>query len=911
METFLEKLAKELIKSEKLFEKTIILPNKRAGIFLQKELSELSTKPILSPKIITIEDFIQQNSPWQNIDWLNLVFIFYEAYQDYYTNNKIIDYIKSFDEFVKWAPIVLRDFEDIDKFLLNPKQVFNYLSEVKILEQWNLENSNSKFIKEYQIYFKSLYGLYQALNDKLKNKNLAYKGLMYRYVAENIDEISRKYNENQIVFAGFNALTKAEEKIFKNLSERQIANVYYDADKYYMQKHFEAGTFLREHKRKSTNFKWETDNFHSNKEIEIIQVTGKTAQMRIVSQIISDKIKSNPEQNLTETAVVLNENNLLFPLLDSLPENIDAINITLGLPITDLPVIQIFTQISKLYFDYEQYGKFKAQNIFEILDSPYLIAYFSDDEIKAKDKLKNRILKFGSKLIPSVYIKNKIDDLPELLQDIFSIKPKVDDLLKLFSKLTEIIIDKNIPKTDKIALLKLENIFAQINEFNNKTKVVNNIKTLSLIISKLLAGENLFFEGKPLEGLQVMGLLETRLLDFEHIILTSVNENILPIGKKEQSLIPFDIKVELGLPTYKNQTAIMAYHFYRLLQRAKKITLIYDNDISGLNSGEASRFITQIQNELPAYHSGISIVEKQLKSGSSLIDNDSVIEKTDKVLALLDERAESGWSPSTLDTYIMDPIQFVKSRLLKLTEEEELIEGIPANVFGTIVHNTLEKLYKKHQGNFLKLDDLVEMQKSYQKIAKEYFYKEVKTDFQLTGKKHIALAVIFKNINDIIEMDKKIIKANKKLKIIDLEVYLEHFIQLNGKKIKLKGYVDRIDELNGQLRIIDYKTGNVKQEDLTIKKYDNNLSMIIEKISFRKIFQVLTYIWLYSKNNKITQPISGGIISSRKYRQGIYPISFNNDINISQDIIDEYERVLLILLEKIYNADVSFSIEKD
>ncbi len=908
MNNFLEKLAQTIINEGETHKKTVVLPNKRAGVFLHKALAEISKKPLLSPEIISIENFVQQHSPWQNVDWLNLVFIFYESYQDYYANNKQINYIKSFDEFVKWAPIVLKDFDEIDKFLLNPKQVFNYLSEVKILEQWNLENSNSKFINEYKIYFQSLSGLYHELQKKLRQNNLAYTGMMYRYFADNIDEISSKFKQNQLIFAGFNALTKAENNFFKNLSDKNIAKIYWDADKYYMNPVFEAGQFLRDYKNKTDKFNWESDNFHTDKKIDIIKVSGKTPQTQVISQVLKNQLEKNPNQELTKTAIVLTENNLLFPLLDSLPEEPNSINISLGLPITDLPVVQIFTQIANLYFDVEQYGKFKSQNILEILSLPYLSHFFSNNDLIKIQDFRKSIFLFGSKLIPINFVRENSENLPKILHLIFNQKTKLSDLLNLFSNLIKDFLDKDLIKTDKIALLKLQQIFDYIKDFNYKTNIINSLKTFLLIMNRLLSGEQLFFEGEPLEGLQVLGLLETRLLDFENIIMTSVNEGVIPAGKKEQSLIPFDIKIELGLPTYKNQTAIMAYHFYRLLQRAKNITLIYNSDGSGLNNGEQSRFITQIINELPKYHSGIKIEEKQFTPSSTLIDNDTSVRKTDLILNLLDDRAKSGWSPSTLDTYIWNQVLFVKSRLLKLTEEEELIEGIPVNVFGTIVHNTLEDLYTEFKGKFIELKQLETIKKSYKTVAKRYFYKEVNSKFKLTGKKYIAFEIIKKNINDIIDMDIALLKAGKRLKILNLETRLESFVTINSKKIKIKGYVDRIDEVDGQIRIIDYKTGNVESKDLEIKKYNDDLSIIIQNIDYRKIFQVLTYVWLYHKNNPNAKNLTGGIISSRKYHKGIYHIKFNNSLVIDKSIIDEYERVLISLLTDIYDTEKAFEV---
>ena len=748
------------------------------------------------------------------------------------------------------------------------------------------------------------------LNKNLAAKKLAYNGMKYRYVADNIAEISKQIH-TPVIFAGFNALTKAEEKIFTYLLQHHSAKIFWDADEYYMRAGFEAGNSMLENKKKFHKFQWIGKYFEQPKTIEIIEVAGKTAQMEVVAELLYQKNKTNPETDWTQTAVVLNENDLLFPLLNTLPQDLDAVNVSLGIPLNDLQPTQIFIRLTQLLSDDEQYGKYKALSLLEFLQSPYLNQLLTPDEQKESKVLIEKIFQYGSKLIPRSFILKHIKN-QGLTHSIFSKSLTIEETLESFLSIVDFLSSKELQLADKISLMKLEKIIKQIKDFQERTHIITSYKSLVLIFKNLLTQEQLFFEGEPLQGLQVLGLLETRLLDFEHLIITSMNEGVLPKGKTHQSLIPFDIKIELGLPTYRNQTSIMAYHFYRLLQRAKNIHLIYNSSSKGLNTGEVSRFVLQLQEELKKYQPETQITRTKYQSPSGLLTSNDFIPKTDELMKKLYAKAQSGISPSFLDAYIYDPYEFVKTRLLELEEEKELIEGIPVNIFGTIVHDTLKDLYEKYEGKFLELPDIKKFKQTYSDIALHHFNKQTAGTGQDTGKKHIAFHIVLKNISDIIKMDENLLKNGKRLQILEIEKKLTHNIRIKNLNVKIKGFVDRIDKVDGQLRIIDYKTGNVENRYLRYNAYEDNLDILIEKSDKKKIFQVLTYIWLYKKSGAMSTDESaiGGIISTRKYRQGLYPISIGKQKFITDDILESYENTLKKLLEEIFDETIDFVRKK-
>ncbi len=912
MNSFLVTAAQEILKDSSLplEEKIIILPNKRAGIFLSKALVDLAKKPLLSPEIITIQDFITQYSPWEQIEWLDLVFEFYQAYKEYYISIGKTDLIKNFDEFIKWAPIALNDFEELDRFLLDPKKVFNYISEAKVLEKWNLENSESKFITEFKDYFSSLYGLYESLKKKLIDHKHVYNGLNYRYLSENIVTLGEKFKKRQLFFIGFNALTKAEENIIQTLINKGKAQIFWDADNYYLQNGFEAGKFLRQHKKKFHSFPWLFDNYKEDKKINIIEASGQIAQMNVLSEVLKTETK-----DYEKTAVVLNENALLFPLLNSLPKEIPSLNVSLGIPLTDIPLVQIFIQINQLFLDLEFYGKYKTEHVIELIQSPFLEEELKEFTQEQKSKIINYILKYSAKLLDKDFMKEVAEEMNGIIADVFKTDFSISKILPFYLKLIENLSLKNLDQTTKIGLQKLEEVILSIQNFQDYSQTITSYKTLDLIFKRLLSKEQIYFEGEPLEGLQILGLLETRLLDFDHIIMTSVNEGVLPKGKNEQSIIPFDIKLELGLPTHRDQTAIMAYYFYRILQRAKKITLIYNSSESGLNSGELSRFAHQIKNELPHYNSNTEIKTQSYRPQTQIIDREISIKKTPYIMERLWDKAskENGFGPTTLGSYIYDPISFLKNKILKLEEEEEIIDGIPSRIMGNIIHNTLEKLYTPYINKSLNLKDLSQLNKQYKKIASEELNKALSYKGQLYGKKHIAYEVILKNIADIINIDKQLLSKGNTLEIMFLEEKFKHAVKVEGKEIFIIGLVDRIDKLNGKLRIIDYKTGKVDEDKLVIKdkEFDRNFDFLLEDHKHSKIFQLLTYGWMYYKSNpKKFNSFSAGIISSRKYRHGLHEVKINNEAQIPFELMKDFEQILIRLLEEIFDPNQNFTQKK-
>ena len=921
MYKFIQKIATELLKSPDLHQKIVVLPNKRSGIFLKKALVEAIKKTVLSPQIMTLEAFIESLSPYRQSEWLDLLFSFFQTYKELYG-----DKAQDFDEFIRWAPAVLNDFNEIDAYNVNAKKVFTYITEVKKIEDWQLKPDSPKMITDYLQFYASLYDLYQNLKTKLQEQNKGYTGMMSRYVAGHIEHISNQFNENQIIFAGFNALSINQMNIIKALVNNNKARIFWDADTYYLQPHFEAGKFLNEHRQNFKDFNWIFDHFNDPKQIDIIGVTGSTTQAQAVAKIIKNQTDTSAGKiDLQETAIVLNEEHLLLPMINSLPETISGVNITLGLPLKNLLISRFFELLVQLYTEKEQYGRFHLDTIISIINLPVFEQILSTKERYANELLLKKLGQFKTNLISQDLWLKTLQDSDSFIKDLILKEFSISNFMGLLLHFIDFFAREHPDELDGLALVKFEQLFIQLKDFVLQTGDIKNMRTFQYLFNRLLHQERLSFEGEPLEGLQIMGMLETRLLDFDHVIITSMNEGVIPHGRNDRSIIPFELKKHFGLPQHHEQNATMAYHFYRLLQRAKKISLIYNAAGDGFGAGEQSRFVTQIENELnPKIHQ-INRHILGLSTDSKVLEKEEIT-KTPYALQQLKAIALSGFSPSALGTYVRNPLTYYKRYILKLEDTQEVTDAIPVNIIGTIIHDAMEILYQNHIGKPLKISDSDKLLKTYEALALKLFIKKSFGEAApidagiITGKNLIVFEIIKKNIRDLILLDKETIKAGNRLEIVGLEQEFKAKLPLKNKEVYIRGKVDRIDRLNGTLRIIDYKTGAVKPENISIGKPGKkdetpqlDLGPLRSNAKKEKLLQLLTYAWLYYKKGPLLTtdlPFEVGILSTRSIKQALLKANIYGSTKIDASIIKDFEEQLILLIEELFNPEIPF-IESD
>jgi hypothetical protein len=913
--TFLENLVDKLLsdETENISEATIILPNKRAKIFLLEALKKKLPNFTFAPEITSIEDFIQEIANIRSIDSIELLFEFYTVYLSVTVKEKQ----QTFEQFSNWSKTLLQDFNEIDRYLLDPKYVFSYLQDIEVIKRWGIDvEDKTKLIDNYLEFWKLLPLYYESFYTYLKNKEIGYQGLIYREAVSNLEKFISNFKNKKIVFAGFNALNQAEEKIVQQLIVKDIASIYWDIDAVFLNDiSHDAGLFVRRFKNtwphyKINPFEWITTNFSDEKNIQIIGTAKAIGQAKIVSGIIDKQILDNPNASLDKVALVLGDENMLIPMLHSLPASVGSLNITMGYSSKNNPIQLLVAKLFKMHNNAlnrsESNYVFYYKDVLDVLSNPIIESYVNASKVIYTIKKNNYTFIIHQKVISFQENPNR---LFELLFQKWNQKPI--EILELISEIL-LIVKSNLDSSleeDKVVKTFLYSIYKVINKlitYCSKNEYIENIDTLYAIYKQVIDLAEVSFEGEPLSGLQIMGVLESRVLDFETVIITSLNEGKFPAGKTVNSFIPYDVKRELGLPTYKEKDAIYTYHFYHLLQRAKNIYLLYNTESDGLDGGEKSRFITQLEVEKQTKHNLTHEIIQPIVP--NIASKPIVISKSESVMMRLKEIATGkGFSPSALTTYIRNPIQFYFQRILSIRESEEVEENIALNTLGTIIHETLEALYKPVINKFLTTDDLDKMLVlANEEVLKQF--KEIYKEGEVKkGKNLLAFEVAKRNVFNFLIEEKKQIANGDVVKVLALETPLEKVLEDERLPfpIKIAGNVDRIEIRNNKIRIIDYKTGKVEKNSVQLKDW-NGLTLDIKN---DKIIQLLCYAFMYEEQANGLE-MEAGIISFKNMKGGFLPFGIKQDkevfTTITPEILEHFKKEIVVLINEILNIEIPF-----
>ncbi|MFA5300303.1 MAG: PD-(D/E)XK nuclease family protein [Lutibacter sp.] len=906
MKSFISSVIDDVLAKHESFNNLIfVLPSQRACVFLKEEILNKTQSTAFLPKIISIENYIQELADINLIDATQLLFEFYTIYKQHIPKeNK-----DTFDIFSQWATIALHDFNEIDSYLVDSNRFFTNLRDIKKLDTWFQDKTPSQLAINYLQFFQYLAVFYEALYEKLKNNKFGYQGLIYKEATNNLEFYINNNLNNHIIFIGFNALNKAEETIFQELLNNNLAAVYWDANESFFNDSNEAGIFLRKYKKEwayyqENPFLWINNEKTTQKNINLIGAPKNIAQIKYAGELLAKL------ENFDKTALVLADENLLPLTLNSLPNNVKNINITMGYPLKDIPLASLFDALFKLHlnqykFNKEESNEFYYKDVLSVLNNPFL------------NKLNGKILQ---KLIAEIKKKNSIflsvNSLKSYISQaeaaqlstvfsLFHFSTSINSVIKQCIDLIEE-LKNHVQGVEKEYLYRFFTIFQQLETLNLSYNHIADLKSLNLFYTQILRTEKLSFQGEPLQGLQLMGMLETRALDFETVIITSVNEGILPGGKSDFSFIPYDVKKYFGLPTFQEKDAIFSYHFQRLLQRAKDIYLIYNTESDGYGSGEKSRFLTHLEINNP------TIIKTIISPKVEHIDFPILqIEKTPEMMQKLQEVFTKGISPSALATYIYNPIQFYEQKILGIYEEAEVEETIAVNTMGSVIHEVLEDLYLPFLNAFITKEDNAEMQKNTLPLLVKYFEAYYEKGNIETGKNKLIFEVCKNHIKRFLNQELQMLNQNKQLKIIALEKELFSEISVEGIDfpIKLRGFADRIDELDGVTRIIDYKTGKVEAKDLKITDF----SVLGSDYKYTKALQVMLYSFLFSEENRdyLSKPVEAGIISFKNLNSGFLKMNFSEkrgvtDSFISQENTDQFLVELKRIIFEILNPEIPF-----
>ena len=917
MTSFIYDVLKDLeIHSKDVSKLSLILPNKRAGIFLKMEWSKLNKTTGFLPEIIAIETFIEELSQLRLLSNTELIFEFYEVYLEL-TPLKERD---SFDSFSKWAPIVLQDFNEIDRYLIPQNQIFEYLSAIQEINHWSLEPNSTPLIKGYLSFWKKVHTYYTKFTAHLLQKGEGYQGLIYREAVENLEAYIQNHPDKSHVFLGFNALNASESTIIQELLQQDRAKIYWDIDQTFLDTpQHDAGYFIRQHQKnwnhfKSQPFKWVSNYYTKPKNISVVGTPKNIGQVKYVGALLQQLWTENKLQN---TALVLGNEDLLIPILNSIPSCIEDINITMGLPLKQIPFSAFIDQWFQLHKD--PTPLYYYQDVIGVLSHQFVRPLFQTQDQDAAQLIittikHQNLISLSKDQIIAIAPDHK-ENL-ELLFETWNDQPNkaIERVLTLIFKLKD-----HYTKSKNNHLLALEylyrfsEIFNHLQRLNITYSYITSVKVLQSLYKELLSLETLDFKGQPLKGLQIMGMLESRVLDFETVIIVSVNEGVLPAGKTNNSFIPFDVKIENGLPTYKEKDAVYTYHFYRLLQRAKNAHIIYNTEPDVLSGGERSRFITQL--EFEAHHNldhKIVIPETPQITPQLL-----TVKKTPEIISKLKTVAAKGFSPSSLSQYIRNPIDFYNQKILGVKADILLEETVAANTFGSIIHNTLEAFYKPFIGQILEPAMLMGLKPKIDATV-TYYFKELYKEGDITqGLNLISFEIAKRYVSNFLNYELACINKGDEIIIEAIESKMAVAIDIPELQtpIQLIGTIDRIDVCNGTRRIIDYKTSQVSQSEMELVHWDDITS---DYKAHSKSFQIMTYAYMLNTEAPFTTPVEAGIISFKNLKSGLLKFAKKDKLGayaqkttlLSTDLLVRYEHELKTLILELFNPEIDI-IEKE
>ena len=869
--SFLEKVIVDVnLKKADLKSMCFILPNKRSAAYFKQKLLEKIEKPTFSPEIYSIDSFIVQISGLSEVKHSEQVLILYELFLGLKKKKNT----ESFEEFNSWATSFIKDVSEIDQNLLNTQSILVELNEINKINNWGKKDSIDK---EKSSFWELLPELYPLFKKKLIRNESGTKGICYKEAKENLEHYKEANKNLKHIFIGLNSLSKSEEIIIEELLAFNNGEIYWDIDKEFLiNKSHGASFFIKKYKYnwdrfEKNTFKWEGQDYAKKKNIQILGTPKLIGQAKLVGQILSTLDKNK----LKNTAVVLGDESIIEPVLNYTAKDFKELNITIK-PRLDL--MEIKSLISDI---------FDIQTIKEV----------------------ENMLNF-----------KKLSVL-RLFRTTF---PKYEELLK--KEKETILAVFNEWKSPKAALLALRDFFnqallktkkhsnelAQIKYANNallksyelleRYSFVKDLNTLKSIILSQLDESSLSFKSNLNANTQFMGILESRAIDFENVIITSLNEGILPKGKTQSSLIPYDLRKKHGLLTYGERDAIYTYHFYRLIKRAKNVFLIYNNFNEGVLGGEKSRFIHQL--EIEGKH---NIVARNISPKVYPQDKELKLLKSPGSIARLTELAKTGFSPSSLESYLKNPTDFYFQKLLNVYENQEQ-DAISPRLVGLIFHDTLEAVYKPFLNKKINKKDLLFSLTQIKINMQESFLKNNIKDYN-KGKGLILFEVVNKAIKRLIRNEIIDIELGNEIEIIALEKKIECELKFKKLKnnVKLRGVIDRLDKRNGIIRIIDYKTGLIKTNEVTVKTLSSSFDL-----SHLKAMQLLCYALMYFKNNPECNKLEAGLISFRDLNKGMIKFGIKESSAppnhlINSAIIEEFEGLIKNLILEIMDPNHPFT----
>ena len=940
MESFLKLVAADLYKHTEgnLAHTAVVFPNKRAGLFFNEYLAQESDSPIWSPAYVSISELFRSLSPWEVGDPVKLVCELYKIFR------RETQSTETLDDFYFWGEMLISDFDDADKNKVDTDKLFSNLQDLRnIMDDYTFiddeqEEAIRQFFQNFSIErrtalkerFISLWNvlgnIYKGFRESLASQNIAYEGMMYRHVIEHLDVDKLPYEK--YIFVGFNVLNKVEHTLFTQLKDAGKAVFYWDYDEFYMKENrqavtHEAGEFIRRNLRDFPSplsgelFK----NLSKPKEVHYIASSTENAQARYLPQWIRNNL-TTPEK---ETAVVLCNEALLQPVLHSLPAEVKHVNITMGFPLSQTPVYSFLIALLELHthgFNFKS-GRYTFQSVVTLLKHPYTRQLTGQAELLEKELTRNnRFYPLPGELGKDEFLTQLFTPLSGNLNLCIRLSETLQQVAGIYQANTS-----GTEDTDAFNQLYRESLFkayTTINRFRTlieEDELTVQSETFRRLLVKVLSATNIPFHGEPAIGMQVMGVLETRNLDFRHLVLLSVNEGQLPKSGGDSSFIPYNLRKAFGMTTIEHKIAVYAYYFYRLLQRAERITLMYNTSSDGLNRGEWSRFMLQFLIEWPH-----PITRQFLEAGQSPQGTSPItVEKTPDVMrrmqSLFDVRAnpKAKFSPSALNYYLDCPLKFYYRYVAGLSAPDEVSAEIDSATFGSIFHYAAEHIYKDltTHGKVINKEALetllrneVKLQDYVDTAFKKLFFNVPQNEKpEYNGVQLINSAVIARYLKQLLQNDLRYAPFT----FIASEMEVDEPIDIQTPKGVIKsrigGIIDRMDSKDGTLRIVDYKTGG----DADTPPHVESL-FIPDKKRSNYVFQTFLYAAIMCRKQPTMKIAPALLYIHRAATETYSPVIQMGESRKPKEAVEdfskyekEYRERLQGLLEEIFNPEKSFT----
>ncbi len=930
MQSFLEKQIHLIFdqNNDEISDISIIIPNKRAAVYLQKYISKRKNAAFFSPEILTINEWIDQHTPQRIVGKTELLFALYHIHQEIEGESQ-----ETFESFAQWGTIILSDFDEIDRYLIDPESIFKNLQSIKEIENWSFgEGELSSGQEKFKTLWDKLISYYHKLNEHLANENQVYAGQAYRSFLKNLPNLDLK---KHYYFLGFNAISRSEQSIMEWLKKEKIASIAFDIDRFYFDNPDHEARYF--YNRICTEWNISpslTNDFNeSPKQIEVIETSQQISQVKICGDIIK-RLKSEGE-HLNDIAIVLADESLLIPLTNSLPAEIEQANITMGYPIKFSHLKGLIDLIFELQFNFKKFGSGRLyhRSIIELIQHSYVKLIMDDpiSLIKFQQSILDRNIIFMEleelvSEIPALKIFNPLlkqwnDSADERLNGFKTLSKELYTSLKLHDNKS---IDLEIVYHFSKAIERYEEVWSNY-------QVKFNLRTFKQLFYQFWQSESLSFLGNPTEGLQVMGILETRTLDFKNLIILGMNEGSLPKSNVVNSMIPRDLRLfNKQLPTEEDRQAIFAHHFYRLLQRSSNIFMTYNSHSEGLGGGEPSRFITQLEHEinLKLGHSFNRLTystedSNAITADATFVSNKATHERLDKLFA-------RGLSPSALNKLIQCPLDFYYRYIIGLSEEGEVEENIESSTFGTKIHDVLEAIirdnfFKDGNGSPITVTALKAEKKKIKVRLKEAYlngengktfkesdlkYGQNKLSFEVS--EELIRQFIDRQIKEVTETSDAIIPVGLEL-TDNFNADLEFEIKGKKKPLKIKGTADRIDKIGSVHRIIDYKSGKCNNEKVkytsSSKNPENEMPNLIEHDKKAYGRQLLMYALMFNQQFPNQKEFTAGIISMiniSDWLQNVASSKKDAEDVVSPELLVDFKEALIAKISELYEEGYEF-----